>query len=315
MTTGVWLAGARGSVATTVITGALAVQAGLAARSGIPTESPAFAGLGLPPVEDLVFGGHDFSEVPLQERAEALAGEGVLPATLPSALPEALAAVDRRLRPARAAVAETQQEQLRRLVADLVEFRAATGAEQVVVVNLTSTEPVLVQGAAHARLEALEAELAAGGAPLPPSSLYAYAAFRAGCGFVDFTPSAGARVPALEELAAQQGLPWAGSDGKTGETLLKSVLAPMFVARALHVRSWAGLNVLGGGDGAALADPARSASKTRSKSRVLPEILGYDVTSPVHIDDVPDMGEWKTAWDHVSFEGFLGVLMTLQFTW
>ena len=86
-------------------------------------------------------------------------------------------------------------------------------------------------------------------------------------------------------------------------------------ARALHVRSWAGMNLLGGGDGEALADPARVQSKLDSKGRLLEEILGYPVEAPVHIEDVRDMGEWKTAWDHIVFEGFLGVRMKLQFVW
>ena len=75
------------------------------------------------------------------------------------------------------------------------------------------------------------------------------------------------------------------------------------------------MNILGGGDGAALADPARAQSKLDSKGRLLEEILGYPVEAPIHIEDVRDMGEWKTAWDHIVFEGFLGVRMKLQFTW
>jgi myo-inositol-1-phosphate synthase len=150
---------------------------------------------------------------------------------------------------------------------------------------------------------------------LPPSSLYALAAIETGCAFVDFTPSTGARLPALETLALEHGVPLAGSDGKTGETMLKSALAPAFAERALRVRSWAGVNLLGGGDGNALADPARARSKLASKGRCVEEILGYPVESPVRIERVGDLGEWKTAWDNVTFEGFLGVRMRMQFTW
>ena len=150
---------------------------------------------------------------------------------------------------------------------------------------------------------------------LPTSSLYAYAAFTAGCPFIDFTPSTGARLPALHALAIRAGLPYGGNDGKTGETLVKTALAPMFAARALRVLSWSGTNLLGGGDGATLADPAAAASKTASKQRSLPETLGHEVDGQTHIDYVPDLGDWKTAWDHVSFAGFLGVRMSLQFTW
>jgi myo-inositol-1-phosphate synthase len=81
------------------------------------------------------------------------------------------------------------------------------------------------------------------------------------------------------------------------------------------VRSWAGTNLLGGGDGATLAEPHAVLSKTRSKARGLQAALGYQIDAPLHIDNVPDMGEWKTAWDHIAFEGFLGTRMTMQFTW
>ena len=76
------------------------------------------------------------------------------------------------------------------------------------------------------------------------------------------------------------------------------------------------MNLLGGGDGAALADPARARSPSCTpRARLLEEILGYPVEAPIRIEDVRDMGEWKTAWDHIVFEGFLGVRMKLQFTW
>jgi myo-inositol-1-phosphate synthase len=96
---------------------------------------------------------------------------------------------------------------------------------------------------------------------------------------------------------------------------VRTVLAPMFTARALDVRSWAGTNLLGGGDGANLADPAQARGKLESKARGLARLLGDDVTAPLHIDNVANLGERKIAWDHVSFEGFLGAQMSLQFTW
>ncbi|MER6009070.1 inositol-3-phosphate synthase, partial [Nonomuraea angiospora] len=91
--------------------------------------------------------------------------------------------------------------------------------------------------------------------------------------------------------------------------------APMFADRALRVRSWSGLNLLGGGDGATLADPAARSSKELSKDQVVAGVVGEPVEGRTHIDYVADLGEWKTAWDHVTFEGFLGVRMALQFTW
>ena len=96
---------------------------------------------------------------------------------------------------------------------------------------------------------------------------------------------------------------------------MKSALAPMFVMRALELRSWTSVNLLGGGDGATLADPEAARSKTVAKRSGLDAIVGHPVPGPMHIDQVEDLGEWKTAWDHVRFDGFLGARMTLQFTW
>lgn len=123
------------------------------------------------------------------------------------------------------------------------------------------------------------------------------------------------RLPALDELAQLRGVPHVGRDGKTGETLVKAALAAMFADRALRVCSWSGTNLLGGGDGAALARPGSATSKLRSKALGLEAILGYPVEGLLHIDHVEDLEEWKTAWDHVTFEGFLGTRMSLQFTW
>jgi myo-inositol-1-phosphate synthase len=158
-------------------------------------------------------------------------------------------------------------------------------------------------------------EAAATGPELPPSSLYAAAALRAGCPYANFTPSTGLHHPALTAEAKASGLPYAGRDGKTGQTLLRSVLGPMFMQRALTVRAWSGTNLLGGGDGAALADPAAAAAKNAGKERVLADTLGGAPRGETHIDDVPPLGDWKTAWDHIAADGFLGTRIILQTTW
>ena len=313
---GVWLVGARGSVATTAVLGALAVRAGAAERTGCVTERPEFAEAGLPRLGDLVFGGHDVADTHLSKSAEPLARSGVIPPHLPEAFAEELDAVDRRVRrgvdPRPEGFSRRDTDRLER---DLRAFAEREAVERVVVVDLSSTEPPPERVPELAAPDLLEAALEAGTARIPASSVYAYAALRAGCSFVEFTPNAGPRPPALAALAEELGLPWAGSDGKTGETLVKSVLAPMFAARALRVRSWSSTNLLGGGDGATLSDPASNDSKTASKARGLEHLLGHPVDGPLHIDYVPDLGDAKTAWDHVSFEGFLGARMSLQFTW
>jgi myo-inositol-1-phosphate synthase len=146
--------------------------------------------------------------------------------------------------------------------------------------------------------------------------LYGWAALRAGVPFVNFTPSPGAEHPALAELAAAEGVPVAGNDGKTGETLVKTVLAPMFVARNLKLRTWFGYNLLGNEDGEALTDPVRRLSKIRSKDAALTRLVpDPDLRSKVTIDFAPSLHDWKTAWDFIHFEGFLGTRMSLQFCW
>ena len=307
--TGVWLIGARGSVATTVIAGCAALAAGMHPPTGMVTETAPFAGCALPPLDHLVFGGHDTASCPLPKRAEQLAAGGVLPHGLPAAVRAELAAADACVRPgggppSRPLRAEGddprgENELIDSFAADLTAFTRDHGLARTVVVNVASTE------AAPGEHDSA----------LPPSSRYAAAALRAGCPYVNFTPSTGLHHPALGEAARASGLPHAGRDGKTGQTLLRSVLAPMFAQRSLPVRAWSGTNLLGGGDGAALADPGAAAAKNAGKERVLADSLGQLPEGELHIDDVPALGDWKTAWDHVAFDGFLGSRMVLQTIW
>ncbi|MFF8653408.1 inositol-3-phosphate synthase [Streptomyces huasconensis] len=336
---GVWLIGARGSVATTAVAGCAAVAAGLHPPIGMVTETPPFTDCGLPPLPSLVFGGHDTANCPLPKRAEELATGGVLPYGLPSAVRTELAAADAEIRPGGPLPGDsrTDEELIDAFTADLRDFIRRRGLARAIVINVASTEPVLAGGGAGGSGgggggghrhggegegggegrggEASREVAAGGGARLPASSLYAAAALRAGCPYVNFTPSTGLHHPRLAEAARASGLPYAGRDGKTGQTLLRSVLGPMFAQRALAVRAWSGTNLLGGGDGAALADPAAAAAKNAGKERVLADTLGAVPEGEVHIDDVPSLGDWKTAWDHIAFDGFLGTRMVLQTTW
>jgi myo-inositol-1-phosphate synthase len=313
--TGLWLVGAGGSVAATVATGLAAMRAGVTQTTGLVTEQPALQAAGLVDATEIVTGGHDISTVSLAKRAEDLAAAGVIPHGLPQFVAHDLDLASTRVRPGYVVGAEPQGAAVDRLAEDLREFATREGLTRVVVVNVSSTEAPVVPHPAHRTREALDQAWARGESPLPPSSVYAAAAFTAGCAFVDFTPSAGARLPVIEAMALEAGMPWGGSDGKTGETLLKSVLAPMFAMRSLDVRSWAGTNLLGGGDGATLASADARRSKIDSKAAGLEALLGHAVEGPLHIDHVADLGDWKTAWDHVTFAGFLGTRMTLQFTW
>jgi myo-inositol-1-phosphate synthase len=206
-------------------------------------------------------------------------------------------------------------EQVARLKADLESFRTQHGCRAVVVVNVASTEAYRETHASWCDLAHFEAALEAKVAQ-PASIIYAYAALQAGCPYVNFTPSRGSSIPALRELAEQVGLPHCGSDGKTGETLIKTVLAPMFRARALKVLAWQGYNMLGNRDGEILNEASHRQSKLRNKDEALRSILDDpDLHTYVGIDFVPSLADWKTAWDFVHFEGFLGARMSLQFTW
>src|SRR3954453_8378450 len=149
---GVWLVGGRGSVATTAMTGAAAVAAGLAEPTGLVTMRPPFADAGLPPLGDLVFGGHDVVETPLAIRAARLVDEGVLPVGLPGALAGALESAESEQRPGitgRGPRGEPQAA-LARIVTDLNAFRPRHDLSRVVVVNVSSTEAPVEPHPAHA---------------------------------------------------------------------------------------------------------------------------------------------------------------------
>jgi myo-inositol-1-phosphate synthase len=150
---------------------------------------------------------------------------------------------------------------------------------------------------------------------LAASSLYAIAALDLGYPYVNFTPSLGSAPIALRELALDRETCHMGHDGKTGETLLKSVLAPMFAARNLQVQSWVGHNIFGNMDGKILDDPENKKTKVTSKDRLLHKILGYSPQTLVSIEYIESLGDWKTAWDHIHFRGFLNTPMVMQFTW
>lgn len=328
--TGVWFVGARGAVATTATAGLAALSRGEAPSFGLLTESLGVAGLAR--WEDLVVGGHDVRGGTLVDSATELEHGRVLPPGYADRYRDDLAAADSRVRPgvlfgSGAAIERfadrdwvepcaTPAAAIRRVKEDLHAFRDAHRLERLVVVLLGSTEPPVDPAELPPTWDELATRLNDPSAcPLRPSSLYAIGAIEAGAAVVNFTPSLGASCPALDELARRRGVPHAGADGKTGETLLKSVLAPMFAARRLQVDSWVGHNLLGNRDGAVLADAANKQAKLDSKQRLLAELLGYAPQSHVSIEAIDSLGDWKTAWDHVHFRGFLGVPMTLQFTW
>ncbi len=330
---GIWMVGAFGGVGSTTALGLAALARGLTPPTGLATALPEFAALPFDDATQFVVGGHDIRQTSfgrtvgeLHSRSNVFAdpllstclpqlGEwslNVRPGVLyrPNAILNTLADRPGLL------LAATPREAIRQIQSDLRAFAAKFELTQVVVVNVASTEPIFAVGPEVQRLATLDAALDTPDAvSLPMSSLYAYAAIDAGYAYLNGTPSLGASVPAIEELARLRQVPMAGQDFKTGETLMKAVLAPMFRKRNLKVLSWVGHNILGNRDGLILSDPANKATKLKSKDALLGDILGYKPQSHVSIEYIESLDDWKTAWDHIHYEGFLGVKMTLQFTW
>ena len=335
--TGVWLVGARGGVATTVAVGLAALRRGDAPAYGLVTETAPFAGVDLTAWDQIVLGGHEVRGGTLLDSARELEKGRVIPVGATERYADELVAIEASIRPgvlvrsgkaiealadpAHVTACATPREAVQKVANDLREFRATHGLERVVVVVVASTEPPIDTSALPTDVDALDALLDgslvddAARCPLRASSLYALGAIEAGAAFVNFTPSLGANCLAIEKKIFSAGLPHCGADGKTGETLLKSTLAPMFAARHLHVDSWVGHNLLGNRDGAVLADAEHKKAKVQSKEQLLMSLLGEAPQSHVSIEAIDSLGDWKTAWDHVHFRGFLGVPMALQFTW
>ncbi|MCZ2342515.1 MAG: inositol-3-phosphate synthase [Bacteroidales bacterium] len=330
---GLWLIGAFGGVGGTTALGLAALAQGRASTNGLVTALPQFADVPFDSFDAFVIGGHDirqssltrsvaelhtrsnvFSENLIRECSPLLDAwsQNVRPGVVyrPDAVTAAMA--DRPdLRPA-----ATPREAIERIRADLRAFQKAHQLDQIVVANVASTEPPFDLNEEHQNLDALVAALdRSTPAALPVSSQYAFAALDAGFAYLNLTPSRGASLPALQELARKRKVPHAGQDLKTGETLLKSTLAPMFAHRNLKILSWVGHNILGNRDGQVLNDPHNKASKIRTKDALLAELLGYRPQSLVSIEYIESLDDWKTAWDHIHFEGFLGTKMTMQLTW
>jgi len=330
---GVWIVGACGSVATCAVTGVEAIKAGVIGTTGLVSELPDFQDLGLARLDRFVFGGHEIRKVDWVQAAEEFGREnGVIAPAILEAVRPALARASENLRPgitlnsgagvrSIAPDATDRRLTLRELVnqikADVAEFRAKHGLEEVVVVHLTSAEPHFAPPREFHYLESFMALFEADRRDLFPASvLYALAAIESGHPYVNFTTCIGSSFPAMDELARRKGVPHVGRDGKTGETLMKTTLAPMFVARNLKVLSWEGYNMLGNRDGKVLDQPDANQAKCKDKDHCLRDILNDDQThTRVRIDYVPSLGDWKTAWDFIHFTGFLGTRMILQFIW
>ncbi len=313
--------------------GLAALQKGLISTTGLVSELPHFTHLSLPSWSNLVVGGHDIRRTPILETATVLAKKNqAFDVDILTAVRKELARIEKNICPGTAINVGTTIEQLadgrmlrrqeqprqavERVQADLTAFAKRYKLDRVIVVNVASTEPQVDEKLlprSWAELNRLLDRLS--DCPLGASSLYAIAALDLGYPYINFTPSLGSKPKAIAELAIERDTCHMGYDGKTGETLLKSVLAPMFAQRHLEIMSWVGHNIFGNLDGRVLHDPANKQTKVVSKDRLLAEILGYQPQTHVSIEYIESLGDWKTAWDHIHFRGFLETPMKLQFTW
>lgn len=315
---GIAIVGLGGAVGTTMVAGVELLKKRLVGTDGLPLAQ--FTDAGLVDYTDIIFAGWDLFPDHLAKAAEQhevlmykqfAAVEEELRAVKPWPAvsdPRFLANVEgsNRLGPA------SLRETIERLRSDLAEFGKTV--DSAVVINLASTEKLAAEGnESFNSLSDFERALDENSADISPAMLYAYAAIAEGVAYGNFTPSVAADLPALIEFAERQKVPIAGKDGKTGQTFIKTVLAPALKARALKVNGWYSTNILGNRDGLALSNEDSLASKVKTKSSVLEDILGYDVED--HLVDIRyyrPRGDNKEAWDNIDISGFLGQAMQLK---
>jgi myo-inositol-1-phosphate synthase len=338
---GVMLVG-MGAVSTTTIAGVLAIRRGLAkpigsltqmgtVRLGKRTEgrSPVIRDfVPLTSLDDIVFGGWDIFE---DNSYEAAKTAGVLSKELLEQIRPELeqirpwpAVFDRqyvkRLDGPNVKKGRNKRDLAEQLREDIRRFKDEHGLERLVMVWCGSTEIYLTESPAHASIEAFEKALEANDPSIPSSMVYAYAAIKEGIPYANGAPNLSADVPALIQLAGETRSPLAGKDLKTGQTLIKTVIAPGLKARLLGVEGWYSTNILGNRDGEVLDDPESFKSKEETKKSVLDFILQpnlypdlyKELCHVVRINYYPPRGDNKEGWDNIDIFGWLGYPMQLK---
>ena len=315
---GIAVVGLGGAVGTTMVAGIELLKKGLIAHEGLPLAELSTDGLA--DYTDIVFAGWDLFGEHLARAAEE---HDVLSHKQFVAVEEALRSVKpwpaigndnflSNIDGENRSTETSHRANIAKLRNDLARFRETV--DSVVVINLASTEKLAVEGnEIFNSLSSFDAALDANSADISPAMLYAYAAIAERMPYGNFTPSVAADIPALIEFAENTKVPVAGKDGKTGQTFIKSVLAPAFRSRALRVMGWFSTNILGNRDGLALSNSDSLASKIKTKSSLLDDILGYAVED--HIVDIRyyrPRGDNKEAWDNIDITGFLGEKMQIK---
>ncbi|MBM42295.1 MAG: inositol-3-phosphate synthase [Acidobacteria bacterium] len=338
---GVLLVG-MGAVSTTFIAGTLLIRRGLApaigslaemgtvrlgkrneGRSPLIKEFVQLAGL-----DDLVFGAWDIFE---ENGFEAATTAGVIePALLEQIRPELEAITPwpavfdqkyvKRLAGTNVKTGPTKLDLAEQLRDDIRRFKEEHSVERLVMIWCGSTEIFMTPSDAHQSLEAFEAAMAANADEISSSMVYAYAALKEGIPYANAAPNLSADVPALDQLALDMGSPVCGKDLKTGQTLIKTIVAPGLKARLIGVSGWYSTNILGNRDGEVLDDPESFKTKEESKKSVLDYILQPDLYPElydelchvVRINYYPPRGDNKEGWDNIDLVGWLGYPMQLK---
>jgi len=331
-----------GAVATTTIAGVMAIRKGLALPIGSLTQmgtirlgkrtegrSPKIKDFApLADLNDIVFGGWDIFE---EDCYAAARTAGVLETAQLDAIRGELEAIRpmpavfdqryvKRLQGPNVKKGKNKRDLADQLIADIETFKKDNGCDRLVMIWTGSTEVFMTQSAVHATVESFEKGLEASDDAIPSSMIYAYAALKLGIPFANAAPNLTADVPAMLELAAKHKSPLAGNDMKTGQTLIKTIIAPGLKARMLGVRGWYSTNILGNRDGEVLDDPESFKTKEESKKSALdyifqpqiyPDLYG-NLDHVVRINYYPPRGDNKEGWDNIDLFGWLGYPMQLK---
>ena len=331
-----------GAVSTTFIAGVEAVKRGLAAPIGSLTQL-ATVRLGkrsdgrtplirdfvpLAKLEDLEFGGWDIFEDNAYQSARNAA---VLDPAMLEQVREPLEKIRpmdavfdpdyiRRISGPNVKEARTKMDKAEMLIDDIRRFKERTGVARMVMVWCGSTEVFHRPAAVHQSLKAFEAGLANNDPEIAPSQIYAYAALKLGIPYANGAPNLTTDTPALLELARDKNLPVCGKDYKTGQTFMKTLIAPGLKARMLGMSGWFSTNILGNRDGEVLEDPGSFRSKEETKLSVLDQILQADLYPQLYgklfhsvkINYYPPRGDAKEGWDNIDIFGWLGYPMQIK---
>ncbi len=338
---GVLLVG-LGAVSTTFIAGVEAIEEGLAEPIGSLTQMGTIR-LGkrtdnrvpkikelvpLANLNDLVFGAWDIFP---DSAYDAAMHAGVLEKDLLAKLKKPL----QKIKPMKAVFDQTYVKRLsgtnvktgknklelaNQLIEDIAEFKRKNKCDRLVMIWAASTEIFMRQHAVHRNLDTFEKAMRENHKAIAPSMVYAYAALKSGIPFANGAPNLTVDVPALMDLANKQGAPVCGKDFKTGQTLMKTILAPGLKSRMLGLHGWYSTNILGNRDGEVLDDPDSFKTKEESKLSVLEYILQPDVypqlykdfSHVVRINYYPPRGDNKEGWDNIDIFGWLGYKMQIK---